>query len=653
MNERMVNYKCENCGAIGELNEYYDFLQCPQCQGKMLPMNSLEELMSSDFVPPNLDDDATISISREFIPKAHKGVKVAAAVDIGFGGMLSSSITGKYSSLASSQDKTEKNRFAPPPPPQPAPTHTPHKHHTSTTTKNRPATTGRNKPVSKNKKSFTIHKKKKQSKKHTGSFSPTSTSRSRSVTKTSLRIKPVKKKTTRSSHKQTNSYPTIVAEEESRTLHSGMEQTQQELQIPNEVYNQALPEEENTANSMSEIDNSNLDTSEQIAESTSNNQEVELNIESIVNDINSGKTAKDSNDFIENMPQEQERTQASKPKIATAVGIKPQTKQTESQTPQKTSDAIKPSPTQQDDNAKSAPVNPNNDRKQKTKNSTQMEQASQQSAQKTVAQKQKNGATNPNKKSTLPPPRRKKPTTNKQTKTQNSQQKQGRPQQKNKPNRNNKNNNQSDTRQGAKKQTARKKSNASINNKTDNNKPTSSTQTRNQAQNPNANENNANEASPQMTRTGLIRLQMAKQKQIKMIIGIIMGVVALIVFILTKACVSATSKSKKTKKVRVNANSGVGKFYSQRNASSSYSGGASSRPAVERSDLYKDFMALKRKTKKMPQSSADQIDEIIGVWEQFIDDHASESGDPKYDEALQYIEDLKESKKLYTEGFGL
>ena len=109
-----INYECESCKVIGELDEYYEFLECPACGGTMHPLSTLEELTSEEFVAPTFSEDATISISRDFVPKNHEGIKVASAVDVGFGGMLSaSSATGKYSAVsAQSQVPSHTNEIS-------------------------------------------------------------------------------------------------------------------------------------------------------------------------------------------------------------------------------------------------------------------------------------------------------------------------------------------------------------------------------------------------------------------------------------------------------------------------------------------------------------------------------------------------------------
>lgn len=642
MNERMVNYKCESCGAIGELNEYYDFLQCPQCQGKMLPLNTLDELMSSNFVPPNLDDDATISISREFIPKSHKGVKVAAAVDIGFGGMLSSTITGKYAPLSQSGSSTEPARFAPPPPPPP-PKPVSH-HNTHTNSRNRmSSTTTSTKSPSKSKKAFTMNKKKKPSHKTTGSFTPTSTTQSR-PTKTSLRIKPVKKKVLRTPHKQTNHYSTMqVAEDEIETKASmGMEQTQKELYIPtNEIYNTPLPQTETPVEPPS---------NQQVEEpkSISQPQDISFNIENIVNDINTGN-AVTSPDSIKTTPP----ANTQKPKIATAVAVEPKKEERKVELDFQANISQDYSP--------SLPVAEN-----KKTEPPQKEKKPQKEEKNTSANKQIKSNNN-NKPTSKPVPKKQNTNNKPKNKRNTNNQNPNAPEtgNKNKPNKAKKSAlpppkgmKSTQSQSNKKKPTGTKRKPPVKNN---NDKPQTTKQTRNKetAQNQDDNSNQTSSNQPagefQVTRSGLIRLQEAKKKQIKVILGIIIGVVALIVFFATKACMSAMkSPGRKFKTRRVNANSAVGKYYSKNRASSSsssYGGRSSSSPRVERSAIYNDFMKLKHDTKKMPQGSADQIEEIIAVWQQFINEHSDSSGDAKYDEAIQYIESLKESKKLYTDGF--
>jgi len=83
----IFQYQCESCMVVGELDAYYESFDCPQCGGIMNPLNAPDQP-----APYELDEDATIAIPRDFamaseIPKV--GVKVAQAVDLGFGGILS------------------------------------------------------------------------------------------------------------------------------------------------------------------------------------------------------------------------------------------------------------------------------------------------------------------------------------------------------------------------------------------------------------------------------------------------------------------------------------------------------------------------------------------------------------------------------------
>jgi DNA-directed RNA polymerase subunit RPC12/RpoP len=92
MNED-YQYQCQSCGVVGELDEYYEQFKCPQCDGVMLPLNTQDEP-----APYELDEDATIAIPRDGLQNEMGGdIKVAQAVDLGFGGMLTTSVsTGKH-----------------------------------------------------------------------------------------------------------------------------------------------------------------------------------------------------------------------------------------------------------------------------------------------------------------------------------------------------------------------------------------------------------------------------------------------------------------------------------------------------------------------------------------------------------------------------
>ncbi|NOY75957.1 MAG: hypothetical protein GXP32_09250 [Kiritimatiellaeota bacterium] len=85
-------YQCQSCNVVGELDEHYEQFDCPQCGGIMLPLNSPNEP-----APYELDEDATIAIPRDELQDIPGDIKVAQAVDLGFGGMLTSSVsTGQY-----------------------------------------------------------------------------------------------------------------------------------------------------------------------------------------------------------------------------------------------------------------------------------------------------------------------------------------------------------------------------------------------------------------------------------------------------------------------------------------------------------------------------------------------------------------------------
>lgn len=79
--------KCESCGIIGELEEYMDEFDCPQCGGKMYPLEKNKKDMtettrlSNEEVPEV--ETATISISKAQINEYKQNIKVAKPVDIG------------------------------------------------------------------------------------------------------------------------------------------------------------------------------------------------------------------------------------------------------------------------------------------------------------------------------------------------------------------------------------------------------------------------------------------------------------------------------------------------------------------------------------------------------------------------------------------
>jgi len=96
--------QCQSCQVVGELDEYIEEFECPQCGGLMLPV--------SNAAPAPLeeeDDEApTISISRSQVADYKKNLKVAAPVDIGFGGMFTSSSTGPLSKSSEQLTRTQQ-----------------------------------------------------------------------------------------------------------------------------------------------------------------------------------------------------------------------------------------------------------------------------------------------------------------------------------------------------------------------------------------------------------------------------------------------------------------------------------------------------------------------------------------------------------------
>ena len=95
----IFEYKCTSCQVVGELEELVNQVECPNCGGMMVPVNAPQ----SDAVVDG--EEPTIKVPRsEFMnerpgqPK--RAVKVAKAVNIGFGGMLTStSSTGGFSPI--------------------------------------------------------------------------------------------------------------------------------------------------------------------------------------------------------------------------------------------------------------------------------------------------------------------------------------------------------------------------------------------------------------------------------------------------------------------------------------------------------------------------------------------------------------------------
>ena len=96
--------QCQSCHVVGELDEYLEEFECPQCGGLMLPTSSAPAAIEEE----EEEDCPTISISRSQIADYRKNLKVAKAVDIGFGGMFSSSSTGPLAKSAEQLTRTQQ-----------------------------------------------------------------------------------------------------------------------------------------------------------------------------------------------------------------------------------------------------------------------------------------------------------------------------------------------------------------------------------------------------------------------------------------------------------------------------------------------------------------------------------------------------------------
>ena len=97
-------YKCQSCQAIGDIDSFVDQIECPNCGGTMTPVNAPPA--GSDKYDSAIDwGEPTIAVPRSYNPDetgAHskKAVKVAKIVDIGFGGMLTTSATGGFKPIS-------------------------------------------------------------------------------------------------------------------------------------------------------------------------------------------------------------------------------------------------------------------------------------------------------------------------------------------------------------------------------------------------------------------------------------------------------------------------------------------------------------------------------------------------------------------------
>lgn len=71
-------------------------------------------------------------------------------------------------------------------------------------------------------------------------------------------------------------------------------------------------------------------------------------------------------------------------------------------------------------------------------------------------------------------------------------------------------------------------------------------------------------------------------------------------------------------------------------------------PVPIQSPLSAEFNRIQRETKNMPQTSAIQIDEIIRLWQKFVNKNERKyPNDPKLKQAKELIKNLKELRKMY------
>lgn len=75
-----IEYYCLSCGAIGDLEEYVEEVKCPKCGGRMI-----------QAAKKSGDTFESSPIKETGHPSPQKHIKIAKAVDTGFGGMLATS----------------------------------------------------------------------------------------------------------------------------------------------------------------------------------------------------------------------------------------------------------------------------------------------------------------------------------------------------------------------------------------------------------------------------------------------------------------------------------------------------------------------------------------------------------------------------------
>ena len=109
-------YKCQSCQAIGDLDSLVDQVECPNCGGMMVPDNAPPVPPAQPAAPDGTDEGETpttivprAEILKEIAATADqpkKVVKVAKFVNIGFGGMLTTSATRGFKPITPGKTDT-------------------------------------------------------------------------------------------------------------------------------------------------------------------------------------------------------------------------------------------------------------------------------------------------------------------------------------------------------------------------------------------------------------------------------------------------------------------------------------------------------------------------------------------------------------------
>ena len=96
-------YKCQSCQAIGDIDSFVNQVECPNCGGIMTPVNAppartfaSNGIVDGDETTSSIAPHGGISDETAATAGQKRVVKVAKIVDIGFGGMLTTSATGGF-----------------------------------------------------------------------------------------------------------------------------------------------------------------------------------------------------------------------------------------------------------------------------------------------------------------------------------------------------------------------------------------------------------------------------------------------------------------------------------------------------------------------------------------------------------------------------